>query len=80
MLFELRADTVLPQCDYSQWRIRLPRHALDQRARVCLDRYRFFVMKRAATLAGRGRVTEANELVGWYQKQPVSRIAPLPRR
>lgn len=80
LLFELRSDTVLPSCDYSQWRIRLPAHTLDQRTRVCLERYRFFVMKRAAMLAGRGRATEANELVDWYQKQPVSRLAPLPMR
>lgn len=80
LLFELRSDTVLPQCDYSQWRVRLPSHALDQRARVCLERYRFFVMRRAAALAGRGRVTEANELVDWYQKQPVSKLVSLPLR
>jgi len=78
LLFELRVDTVLPGFDYSKWRIRVPRLGIDDRTSVCLQRYRFFVLRRANELATRGRLVERQALLDWYVAQPVARLAPLP--
>jgi hypothetical protein len=80
LLFELRRDSVLPAFDCRQWRVRVPRQRLDSRTRATLDRYRYFVVRRLAALADEGRDEEARELAGWYEAQPVSRVAPLPAR
>lgn len=80
LLFELRTDSVLPEFDYRQWRIRLPLHQLDERTRLNLNRYHYFVSQRAAALVERGLLTEADSLLWWYQNQPVNRLFGTGRR
>jgi hypothetical protein len=60
-------------------RVRVPSRRLDDRARVTLERYRFFVLRRANALALKGRFAEAESALAWYRRQPVARLAPLPR-
>jgi hypothetical protein len=79
LLFELRSDTVVPAFDYAQFRVRVPARRLDERARVVLERYRFFVLRRANALAVQGRFAEAESGLAWYRRQPVVALAPLPR-
>ncbi len=80
LLFELRTDSVLPEFDYRQWRIRLPLHQLDERTRLSLNRYHYFVSQRAAALVERGLLREADSLLCWYQNQPVNRLFGTGRR
>lgn len=79
LLFELRADSLVPAFDFSPLRVRVPARRLDDRARVTLERYRFFVLRRANALAIAGRLAEAESTLAWYRRQPVVRLAPLPR-
>jgi len=78
LLFQIRSDTVLPEFDYTRFAVRIPRNGPDMRTRAALERYRFFLMRRAQVLAARGRGAELDGLVDWYQSLPVSRLAPLP--
>jgi hypothetical protein len=80
LLFELSTDTVLPRFDYTKLRIRVPRYGIDERTGICMQRYRFFVLRRANELALRGRPAERDTLVNWYVAQPVARLFPLPPR
>ncbi|MCX6842868.1 MAG: DUF2723 domain-containing protein [candidate division WOR-3 bacterium] len=80
LLFQLRSDGLIPEFDYSKLRVRVPPRQPDMRTRASLERYRFFLLRRAQTLAARGRGAEVEKLVGWYQSLPVSRLAPLPVR
>jgi hypothetical protein len=50
------------------------------RTRAALERYRYFLMRRAQMLAAHGHSAEVKKLVDWYQSLPVSRLAPLPVR
>ena len=80
LLFQLRSDTLIPEFDYSRLTVRVPPRQPDVRTRANLERYRFFLMRRAQVLAARGRREEIGRLVSWYQSLPVSRVAPLPVR
>ncbi len=80
LLFQIRRDTVLPEFDYTRFVVRLPRQGLDMRARAVLERYRYFLMRRARALASSGRQSEVEPLVRWYQSLAVSRLAPWPVR
>jgi len=80
LLFQLRSDTLIPEFDYSRLKVRVPPRQPDMRTRASLERYRFFLMRRAQALAVRGRGEEIERLVSWYQFLPVSRAAPLPVR
>jgi hypothetical protein len=80
LLFQLRGDTLIPEFDYSRLTVRVPPRQPDMRTRASLERYRFFLMRRAQMLAARGRGAEVEKLVSWYQSLPVSRLAPLPVR
>ena len=80
LLFQIRADSVLPEFDYTRLVVRLPRHEPDARMRAVLDRYRYFLMRRVQALANSGREAEIEPLLDWYQSLPVSRVAPLPAR
>lgn len=80
LLFQLRSDTLIPEFDYSRLRVRVPPREPDMRTRASLERYRFFLLRRAQALVARGRGAEVERLVGWYQSLPVSRLAPLPVR
>jgi hypothetical protein len=78
LLFQIRSDTVLPEFDYSRFVVRLPRHELDMRTRAALERYRYFLMRRAQVLAASGRDGEIEPLLGWYGALPLGRLVPLP--
>jgi hypothetical protein len=78
LLFQIRRDTVLPGFDYSRFVVRLPRHELDMRTRAALERYRYFLMRRAQVLAASGRDGEIEPLLGWYGSLSLSRLVPLP--
>ncbi len=80
LLFQLRSDTLIPEFDYSRLTVRMPPRKPDMRTWASLERYRFFLMRRAQALAARGRSAEIERLVSWYQSLPVSRLAPLPVR
>jgi hypothetical protein len=80
LLFQIRSDTVLPEFDYTRFVVRLPRQGLDLRTRAALERYRYFLMRRAQALAASGRRAEIEPLFRWYQSMAVSRLAPLPAR
>jgi hypothetical protein len=80
LLFQIRNDTVLPDFDYRKLAVRLPRHKPDERTRTVLDRYRYFVMRRAQALATARHQGEIQPLLGWYESLPVSRLTPLPVR
>jgi hypothetical protein len=80
LLFQLRSDTVIPEFDYSRLTVRLPPRQPDMRTRATLERYRYFLMRRAQILVARGRGAEVRKLVDWYQSLPVSLVAPLPVR
>jgi len=67
LLFELRPDTLLPQFDYAQMRVRVPRAGMDERTRANLMRYRYFVSRRAQALAAAGRPDEAGALARWAE-------------
>jgi hypothetical protein len=71
---------LIPEFDYSKLKVRVPPRQPDMRTWASLERYRFFLMRRAQTLAARGRGAEVEKLVDWYQSLPVSRLAPLPVR
>jgi hypothetical protein len=78
LLFQIRSDTALPEFDYTKLAVRLPRHELDARTRGILERYRYFVMRRAQALAMSGQDAEIQRLLGWYRSLAVSQLAPLP--
>jgi len=80
LLFQLRSDTLIPEFDYSRLTVRVPSQPPDMRTRASLERYRFFLIRRAQALAARGRGAEVEKLVGWYESLPVSRLVPLPVR
>ena len=80
LLFQLRRDTLIPEFDYTRITVRLPRHEPDARTRAMLERYRYFLMCRAQTLANSRREAEIDTLLHWYQSLAVSRVAPLPAR
>ncbi|MBN2466007.1 hypothetical protein JXD38_10345, partial [candidate division WOR-3 bacterium] len=80
LLFRVAGDTVLPRFDYTGLIVRLPGHEPDARTRAALERYRYFVMRRAQMLAARGQGAEVEKLVHWYQSSPLSRLAPLSAR
>ncbi len=80
LLFQMRSDTLVPEFDYSGLRIRVPPRQPDMRTRASLERYRFFLTRRAQMLAARGRGVEVKKLVDWYQSSRVSSLAPLPAR
>jgi hypothetical protein len=80
VLLEIRHDSVLPEFDYTQFVIRLPRHEPDARTKAVLDRYRYFLVCRAQALAASGRQAEIEPLFRWYQSLAGSRLAPLPVR
>lgn len=79
LLFALRSDDSFPEFDWTGFRIELPGRSIDRRTLVMLMRYRFFVLRRANGLALAGRFGEADSLVEWYRRQPVAKVAPLPR-
>ncbi len=68
VLLQIRTDTVIPDFNYSRLRVRLPRFHLDERHRVNLDRYRFFVQRRIDLLKAKGREKEAQDIANWYQE------------
>jgi hypothetical protein len=78
LLFRIRNEKALPEFDYTRLVVRLPRHEPDARTRVALERYRYFVMRRAQALDAFGRGDEIQPLIGWYQSLAVNRVAPLP--
>ena len=78
LLFQIRNDSVLPEFDYTKLAVRLPRHELDARTRGILERYRYFVMRRAHALAVSGHEDEIQPVLGWYRSLAVSPLAPLP--
>ena len=80
LLFQLRSDTLIPEFDYSKLTVRVPLRQPDMRTRASLERYRFFLLRRAQMLAAHGRGAEVKKLVEWYQSLPVSWVAPLPVR
>ncbi len=80
LLFQIRSDTVLPEFDYTRFVVRLPRQGLDMRTRAALERYRYFLMRRAQALATFGHEDEIRPLLGWYESQPLGRLVPLPAR
>jgi hypothetical protein len=80
LLFQLRSDTLIPEFDYSGLEIRVPPRQPDMRTRASLERYRFFLTRRAQMLVARGRGQDVKQLVDWYQSLPVNRLAPLPAR
>ena len=77
LLFQLRSDTLIPEFDYSRLTVRVPPRQPDMRTQASLERYRFFLLRRAQALVARGRGAEVEKLVAWYQSLPVSRLAPL---
>ncbi len=78
LLFQIRADSVLPGFDYTTLVVRLPRHRLDARLQAVFGRYRYFVWVRAQALLAAGRADEAEALLDWYRSLAASRVAPLP--
>jgi hypothetical protein len=80
LLFQVRRDTVLPEFDYSRLVVRVPRRRIDRRTRIILERYRYFMMRRAEALVIAGRGDRVEPLLDWYQSLSVSRLAPLPQR
>jgi hypothetical protein len=78
LLFQMRNDTALSEFDYRELAVRLPRIKPDERTRAVLDRYRYFVMRRAQALATARHQGEIQPLLGWYESLPVSRLTPLP--
>jgi hypothetical protein len=80
LLFQIRSDTVLPEFDYTRFVVRLPRQGLDMRTRAALERYRYFLVRRARALATSGHEDEIQSLLGWYDSLPLGRLAPLPGR
>jgi hypothetical protein len=80
MLFQIRRDSVLPEFDYASLKVRLPRHEPDARTRGVLERYRYFMMRRAQALMACGQEDRIEPLLDWYESLPVSRLAPLPPR
>ncbi len=79
LLFELRPDSAIAAASFESMRVRVPSRRLDHRTRATLERYRFFVLRRANALAVAGRFAEAESALAWYRRQPVARVAPLPR-
>jgi len=80
LLFQLQSDTMIPEFDYSRLMVRVPPRPPDMRTRASLERYRFFLLRRAQVLAVRGRGAEVEKLVSWYRSSPLSPLAPLPVR
>jgi hypothetical protein len=80
LLFQLRSDSVVPGFDYSQMTVRVPPRVPDARTRAVLERYRFFVIRRARMLLDLGRTAEVERMAAWYRATPVSRLAPLDAR
>jgi hypothetical protein len=80
LLFQIRNDTVLPEFDYTRLVVRLPRHEPDMRTRAALERYRYFLMRRAQAPVISGQEGRIEPLLNWYKSLPVSRVAPLPVR
>lgn len=68
VLFQIRTDTVIPDFNYLRLKIRIPHFQLDERHRVNIDRYRFFVQRRIDLLKAKGREKEAQDIANWYQK------------
>ncbi|MGQ9678543.1 MAG: protein O-mannosyl-transferase family [bacterium] len=68
MLIQLRSDTVIPDFDYDRLRIRYPSRKLDQRTKVNLQRYHFFVKGRIEMLKNRGRMKDAVGVEVWYRR------------
>ncbi len=66
LLFQLRADTVVPAFDYSVLTVRVPARP-DERTRVNLARYGRFARERIVNLEARGRVDEAGAVRQWLQ-------------
>ncbi len=77
LLFQLRADSVVPAFDYSVMTVRVPPHVADARTRAVLERYRFFIVRRGLALWPLGRTPEAETTAAWYKSLPVSRLVPL---
>jgi hypothetical protein len=80
MLFQIRRDSTLPEFDYGSLKVRLPGHAPDARTRSVLERYRYFMMRRAQALLACGQEDRIGPLLDWYESLPVNRLAPLPPR
>jgi hypothetical protein len=80
LLFQLRSDTLVPEFDYSKLEIRVPPYRPDMRTLAGLERYRFFLTRRAQMLSARGQGAGVEKLVDWYQSSPLSRLAPLSAR
>ncbi len=80
VLFEIRPDSVLPEFDYTRLVVRLPQHEPDGRTRAVLERYPYFVLRRAQALAVVRRQAEIEPLLRWYRSLAVTRLAPLPVR
>jgi len=80
LLFQLRADSLLPEFDYSGMTVRVPPHVADARTRAMLERYRFFLTRRARLLLDLGRTREVEQSAAWYNATPASRLAPLDAR
>jgi hypothetical protein len=80
LLYQIRNDTVLPEFDYQQLVVRLPRHKPDERTRASLVRYRYFAMSRLQALAAAGDRDRIVALLGWYRSLPLNELAPLPVR
>lgn len=68
LLYALRADSVIPDFDYSQFVVRVPRQP-DGRTRANLERYRIFTRERAVLLEARGRIEDARRVQEWYQNR-----------
>jgi hypothetical protein len=67
ILFQVRADTIVPGFDYARLCVRIPRFGLTERTRFNLDRYQIFIFSRIALLNKLHRFTEAQAVEEWYQ-------------
>jgi hypothetical protein len=69
ILYQIRTDSLIPEFDYRQLQVRIPRFGLNNRSRFNLDRYRIFIQQRVALLLCHNRTVEAQQAQEWYLNQ-----------
>uniref|UniRef100_A0A7V3UZE9 DUF2723 domain-containing protein n=1 Tax=candidate division WOR-3 bacterium TaxID=2052148 RepID=A0A7V3UZE9_UNCW3 len=68
ILYQVRADSLIPEFDYRILQVRIPRFGLNERSKFNLDRYRIFAQQRIALLSRLNRTAEAQLVASWYKK------------